>query len=250
MFALGVAVCECFSLTLRAPNSHRLRSEFACLDTLACPRAGPRVRFCTLTRILLVVWETPLHRLTPPRSAREEAVSSRAWLLWFLVALLGMVVNSAVPRVWPLLCVVGNASSLSLCSKVCTLHLSSGSALLGSRDRPLWTSKRSRAEVWCAGLPEECSSSTWHCAGGHWSLSSVLPALDSHVATLHEPAHPAAWSTSSFRFGLWAAAPPKQVRVVTTLGCDRHSSRSCPCCAWLCASWPAGTSRRRHAYTD
>ena len=35
-------------------------------------------------------------------------------------------------------------------------------------------------------------------------------------------------------------------RVVTTLECDRHSSRSCPCCAWLCVSWSAGTSRRRH----
>ena len=81
--------------------------------------------------------------------------------------------------------------------------------------------------------------------GGHWSLSSVLPTLDSHVATLHEPAlseHLSvgrSWSKYSFCFGLWAAAPPKQVRVVTTLECDRHSSRSFPCCAWLCASWSA-----------
>ena len=28
-------------------------------DTLACPRADPRVRFRTLTRVLRVVWETP-----------------------------------------------------------------------------------------------------------------------------------------------------------------------------------------------
>ena len=34
-----------------------------------------------------------------------------------------------------------------LASKVCTLHLSSGSALLGSRDRPLCSSQRSRADV-------------------------------------------------------------------------------------------------------
>ena len=144
----------------------------------------------------------------------------------------------------------------SCASKVCTLHLSWGSALLGSRDRPLWSTHHSRADVWSAGLPSatmrNASSPSLACAGDYWSLSSVLPAFDSHVATLHEPAlseHMSvgrSWSTCSFRFGLWAAAPPKQVRVITTLECARHSSRSCPCCARLCASWPAGISRRRH----
>ena len=87
------------SLAARAPNSHRLRSVvtvwriasllhvlthvFDSARSLACPswsgRPQPR-------------------RLAPPRSERVEAVSSRARLLWVLVALFGMVVNSAVPR--------------------------------------------------------------------------------------------------------------------------------------------------------
>ena len=122
------------------------------------------------------------------------------------------------------------------------------------------SSQRSRADVWSAGLPSTTLRNAppppGPCAGDHWSLSSVLPALDSHVATLHQPPlseHQSvgrSWSSCSFRFDLWAAAPPKQVRVVTTHECDRRSSRSCPCCAWLCASCSTGTSRRRHAYTD
>ena len=58
------------------------------------------------------------HCLTPPRSAHVEAVTSRARLLSLVVALFGMVVNSAVPCEVPLQCVAGNASSLSLCFEV------------------------------------------------------------------------------------------------------------------------------------
>ena len=45
----------------------------------------------------------------------------------------------------------------------------------------------------------------------------------------------------AFCFGPRAAVPPKPV--FATL-------RSCRRCAWLCASWSAGTSRRRHACID
>ena len=63
-------------------------SQFvACLkNTLACPSADPHVRLHTFTRVLRVVWGDP-SPIVPPRSARVDAVSSRARLLRFVVGL-------------------------------------------------------------------------------------------------------------------------------------------------------------------
>ena len=130
----GVAVCECVSLAPRAPYSHRLRSVVPwfvkglhCLDELfARPRADPRVFFRTLLHMLRVVqWS--------PSTTRSE-----------LSLHFGMVVNSAVPRLWPLLCVVGNTSSLEPLPRRSisqTANCTSRQALLClvSRDRPQWS---------------------------------------------------------------------------------------------------------------
>ena len=133
-----------------------------CLDELfARPRADPRVLFRTLLHVLRVVrWS--------PSTTRSE-----------LSLHFGMVVNSAVPRLWPLLCVAGNTSSLEplasprrSISQTGELHPSRQALLcLVSRDRPQWSFLL-----------------LWPCAGGHPSLSSILSAQDSHVATLHESA--------------------------------------------------------------
>ena len=115
---------------------------------------------------------SPVHVLTHVFSS-----TSRAACVWWspsttcsdLSSHFGMVVK------WPLLCVAGNTSSLEPQPRRSisqTANCTSRQALLClvSRDRPQW------------------SSPSRPCAGGHPSLSSILSAHDSHVATLHESA--------------------------------------------------------------
>ena len=108
----GVAVCECVSLAPRAPYTFRLRSVV------------PRRAVCQ--GLARMVWWSP-------STTRSE-----------LSLHFGMVVNSAVPRLWPLWCVAGNTSSLEppLRRSISqTANCTSRLALLClvSRDHPQWS---------------------------------------------------------------------------------------------------------------
>ena len=121
---------------------------------------------------------------------------------------------------------------------------------------------------------EECSSPPALCVevtGNELGPS----ALDTHVASLHESAlseHLSVWRSWFAFFPLrfpGAHSRRSSVRVVTTLvsaivthscSCShcvwpwsclpRFSRGRLPPKLWLCASWSAGTSRRRHALDD
>ena len=115
----GVTVCECVSLAPPAPYTFRLRS--------------------------VVPWFVKdLH----PNTTRSE-----------LSLHFGMVMNSAVPRLWPLWCVAGNTSSLEP-------PLRRRTALL------VWL-----CSAWFPAIIHNGpSSSSWPCAGSHPSLNSILSA--------------------------------------------------------------------------
>ena len=125
---------------------------------LRCSRADPRVLFphASSRAARGCVWFgcTRHHSLpSPPRAARVEGVVFR------------LVVNSAMPCLWPLLCVAGNTSLLEPVfgrSVSQTANCTSRQALLClvSSDRPQWS---------FLPLPALCRRS-------------------SHVATLHESA--------------------------------------------------------------
>ena len=144
------------------------------------------------------------------RAARVEGVDFR------------LVVNSAMPCLWPLLCVAGNTSSLEPQPRR-SAHCAFRRALLCSvsRDRPRWSFLPSRP-----------------CAGGH-PMSPLCTSLLSLSTCVWGDRGSLPWSGFP-RFGLRGRLPPKLSR------CD--SSQLSP--LRLCASWSAGTPRRRHARID
>ena len=104
----GVAACECVSLAPRAPNSYRLRSVIP-VSRIPSPRLVLTHVFDSACSHACCSWSgSPQpHRLTPPPAVRAE-VSSRARVLWLVVALLGMVAHvlllSTHPRTLRVVC--------------------------------------------------------------------------------------------------------------------------------------------------
>ena len=164
--------CECVSLAPRAPYTPSfavwclglsracallLRSSWHSMSRSRTPSSWHSMalqrRFPTscspvhvlthvfsFARFTCCAWSgvTQHHSLpSPPRAARVEGVVSR------------LVVNSAMPCLWPLLCVAGNTSSLEPVPRR-SAHCAFRRALLCSvsRDRPRWSFFPSRP---CAG---------------------------------------------------------------------------------------------------
>ena len=131
-------------MALHEPTAMALRGSLVSLsdELFARPRADPRVLFphASSRAARGCVWSgcTQHHSLpSPPRAARVEGVVFR------------LVVNSAMPCLWPLLCVQWNTSSLEPQPRR-SAHCAFRRALLCSvsRDRPQWSFLPSRP---CAG---------------------------------------------------------------------------------------------------
>ena len=202
----GVAACQCVSLAPRAPNSHRLRS-------VPVSRIPSRLHvlthvFDSACSLACCSWSgSPQpHRLTPPRAARAE-VSSRARVLWLVVALLGMVAHvlllSTHPRTLRVVCWTDQHHSLP------PPGAERGGVRLQNRGSDsslhvailLWSAHREglsadaivTPELGCSGSREHSSS----CSGGQPEYGcdrasrvplGPIPALDAHVATPRESA--------------------------------------------------------------
>ena len=172
-------------MALHEPLAMALHGSLVSLsdELFARPRADPRVLFRTLLHVLRVaacglVVPNTTRSPSPPRAARVEGVVFR------------LVVNSAMPCLWPLLCVSGNTSSLEPVPR--------RSARCAFRRALLCSASRDRLQWSFLPLPALCRKS-------------------SYVAALHESALSiCVWGDrgslpwSGFpRFGLRGRLPPK-----------------------------------------
>ena len=178
---------RCFASASVSPRERRTHIVFA-VWCLGSPRAcvvHVLTHVFSSARFTCCAWSgvTQHHSLpSPPRAARVEGVVSR------------LVVNSAMPCLWPLLCVAGNTSSLEPQPRR-SAHCAFRRALLCSvsRDRPRWSFFHSRP-----------------CAGGH-PMSPLCTSLLSLSTCVWRDRGSLPWFGFP-RFGLRGALPPKLSR--------------------------------------